>query len=302
MIGYGAIKVIPAQFSPPRLHHLLAPLGHTSPMGMLWKFMGLSSAYTIFTGMVELVGGMILFIPSLTTLGALVSLAVFSNVFMLNLSYDVPVKLYSFHLLLMGIFLLVPDIKRLVDFLVLNRQVEPVKQPSLFRISWINRGVIGLQIAFGVFITVSSLQSTYQGVKEHGFLAPKPPLHGIWSVDEFVVGEEIKQPLLSDKDRWQNVVFDFSDAMIVQKMTGSFDWYSLQLDMEKGLLTLGKYKDDQWKAVFSIDQKQQGQGEMILKGELDGKEMRMLLHRIDENEFPLLNRGFRWINEYPHNR
>src|SRR6266704_954582 len=43
------------------------------------------------------------------------------NVVMINLSYDVPVKLYASHLLLACVFLLATDSPRLVNLLVLNR-------------------------------------------------------------------------------------------------------------------------------------------------------------------------------------
>ncbi len=94
MIGYGLIKVIPLQFSEIKLHQLLMPYGDSSPMGILWKFMAASKAYTIFTGVAEVVAGIFLLFPSLATIGAMLSIGVLSNVFMLNLSYDVPVKLF----------------------------------------------------------------------------------------------------------------------------------------------------------------------------------------------------------------
>ena len=49
--------------------------------------------------------------------GALVCLVDMIQVFMLNMTYDVPVKLFSFHLILLALFLLVPDLRRLGEFL-----------------------------------------------------------------------------------------------------------------------------------------------------------------------------------------
>lgn len=42
------------------------------------------------------------------------TVAVMANVFMLNLCYDVPVKLFSFQLLLLAIVVAAPDVPRLV--------------------------------------------------------------------------------------------------------------------------------------------------------------------------------------------
>ena len=95
LIVYGAGKVIPSQFPPLALHRLVQPFGDASPMGLLWSFMGASTPYTIFSGVAEMLGGLLLFFPRTTTLGALVSIGVMSHVVALNFCYDVPVKLFS---------------------------------------------------------------------------------------------------------------------------------------------------------------------------------------------------------------
>src|SRR5258708_5283475 len=69
----------------------------------------------------ETLGGVLIFWRRTTTLGALISIAVMSNVVMLNFCYDVPVKLYSAHILLMEGFLVLPDARRLLDVLLFNR-------------------------------------------------------------------------------------------------------------------------------------------------------------------------------------
>src|SRR5689334_14063011 len=104
MIGYGTAKVFPSQFPMPSFDRLMQPYGDSSPMGLLWTFMGASVAYNVFTGLGELVGGLLLVFRRTTLLGALVCIGVMANVVMLNFSYDVPVKLYSTHLLLMAVF------------------------------------------------------------------------------------------------------------------------------------------------------------------------------------------------------
>ncbi len=104
MIPYGATKIFPWQFPAPTLSKLVQRYGDSSPMGLLWTFMGASRSYSFFGGATELLAGMLLVVPRLATLGALVCIGVMSNVLMLNLGYDVPVKLGSIHLLLMAGF------------------------------------------------------------------------------------------------------------------------------------------------------------------------------------------------------
>jgi hypothetical protein len=45
------------------------------------------------------------------------------------MTYDVPVKQFAFHLVLMSVFLIAPDAQRLVRFLVLNQSVAPYSPP-----------------------------------------------------------------------------------------------------------------------------------------------------------------------------
>src|ERR1039458_10512050 len=59
------------------------------------------------------------------TLAILLTFGVMSNVLMLNFCYDVPRKIYSTHLVLMALFLLLPDVRRLIDFFIRNRRTEP---------------------------------------------------------------------------------------------------------------------------------------------------------------------------------
>ena len=51
---------------------------------------------------------MLLFIPR-PAAGRAGRLAATMQIFTLNMTYDVPVKLFSFHLILMSLFLLAPD-------------------------------------------------------------------------------------------------------------------------------------------------------------------------------------------------
>lgn len=44
MVAYGMFKISPSQFPAPGLSRLVQPYGDSSPMGLLWTFMGVSMA------------------------------------------------------------------------------------------------------------------------------------------------------------------------------------------------------------------------------------------------------------------
>jgi len=106
MILYGTVKVVPTQFGTLQPSTLVTRVGELTPMSLLWSFMAASPAYTAFSGVVELMGGLLLVFRRTTLLGALVSAGALAQVVMLNYCYDVPVKLFSSHLLTMALFLI----------------------------------------------------------------------------------------------------------------------------------------------------------------------------------------------------
>ncbi|MDL2345577.1 hypothetical protein QOL99_15680 [Deinococcus sp. MIMF12] len=95
---------------------LLTTYGESSPMGLLWRFMAASPGYQYVAGVAELLPALLLLHRRTVTLGALVAAVTMTNVLALNLLYDVPVKLFSAHLLLAALVLLALDGQRLWAF------------------------------------------------------------------------------------------------------------------------------------------------------------------------------------------
>lgn len=110
--------------------------GSSSPMNVLWAFMGSSRAYTIFAGLGEVVGGVLIVFRRTALLGALVIFGVMLNVMMLNYCYDVPVKLYSTHLVVMSLMVLMPDAGRLLNLFVFNRPTPQRNLAGLWQGRW----------------------------------------------------------------------------------------------------------------------------------------------------------------------
>jgi len=300
MISYGGSKVIKSQFPSPPIGRLLQPFGDASPMGLLWTFMGASTAYTVFAGASEMIGGLLLTVRRTALLGALVTIGVMGNVVMLNFSYDVPVKLYSAHLLAMAVFLIAPELRRLVNFFVLNRNAEPAPIQPLFQRSWLHRGALVIRTVFVIGCVVLALYQAFSSRNKYGDGAPKSPLRGIWSVEELETDGRARPPVLTDETRWRRVVFDYPGNLSIQLMNDSRLRYNLNLDVAKGAMVLIKRDDPN--AKFSFAFQQPAPNVMTLQGVLEGHKIRARLHRQEAQSFRLTSRGFHWINEYPFNR
>jgi uncharacterized membrane protein YphA (DoxX/SURF4 family) len=300
MVSYGFAKVIPVQMPYPSLTRLVEPYGNFSPMGALWYFIGASPAYETLVGCAELAGGVLLFIPRTATLGALICLADTIQIFALNMTYDVPVKLFSFHLIALAAILLAPDAERLLNVLVLNRTAYPSPQPPLGRSARQVRIGVAAQILFGLYVVVVNLYGARQAWTQYGGGAPKSPLYGIWNVDQMTIDGQIRSPLVTDFDRWRRVVFDRPTMVAFQRMNDSFVIFGVRVDTNANGLALSKGNDSAWTAPFSF-QRPAG-NRLILDGRMDGRDVRLEMTLVDRNTFLLVNRGFHWIQEYPFNR
>lgn len=301
LLVYGAFKVIPAQFPPNWQWRYLETFGDSSPMGLLWTFMSASTSYTIFAGAIEMLGGILLFVPRLVTLGALISIAAMTNVFILNMSYDVPVKFFSFHLLLLGIFLILPELRRLARFFVLNRPTEPAAPELHFRGRWLNRGFLLGQIALGLFFAGYNLHAANLGLKSFatGNFAAKPPLRGTWGVDEFTLDGQVRPPLLTDSVRWQKAIIETAGGLMAQSMDGKLLRMPGKMDSDKKTFDLTRRDDAHWKANLSYAFP--STGIMIMDGQINGQRAHITFHQLD-GKYLLNTRGFHWVNMAPFNR
>lgn len=300
MISYGMVKAIPLQMPAPQLTRLLEPFGNFSPMGVLWYSVGASPPYESFAGSAELLAGVLLFLPHTATLGALVCLADAIQIFTLNMTYDVPVKLLSFHLILFSLFLLAPEVPRLLNVLLLNRPAAPSPQPPLLRSRRHNRIATLCQAVFGAYLVGVNLYSAIQGWYSHGGGAPKSPLYGIWNVTAMSIDGQLRSPLIGDYDRWRRVVFQTPTTMSFQRMDDTLVPYTTAIDLNARSLSLTKASDKSWKALWTFARSATEQ--LSLDGDMDGHHIHMQLQLFDHRKFLLLSRGFHWTQDYPFNR
>jgi uncharacterized membrane protein YphA (DoxX/SURF4 family) len=300
LLVYGFAKVIPLQMPFPPLGKLVEPFGDFSPMGVLWWSIGSSRAYEIFAGSAETLAGILLIVPRAATFGALVALADMFQVFMLNMTYDVPVKLFSFHLILFSLFLLAPELPRIISFFFSNRPTGPSSQPALFRSLRANRIALILQLAFGAYLVGMNIYGGVQAWHTYGAARPKPSLYGIWNVEQMSIDGQERSALLNDYDRWRRVIFDYPTFFQFQRIDNTAGGYGLNVSEQTKTLTLSKGTDKNWKAVFSFARPAPDQ--LTLDGTLDGHKIHMQLKLFDINKYTLVNRGFHWINEYPFQR
>ena len=297
LFEYGMTKVIPTQFPAPPLTTLVTPVGSLTLSALLWTSVGASQPYQIFTGCIEVLAAVLLLIPRTTMLGAMVGLAAATQVFVLNMTYDIGLKLISFHLMILALVLLARDLPRLADLFLRHRPVTIAAEPRLSRTRRGHLLSVAAPLVFGIYLLGMYAYINWSFWQVAGGGRPKSALYGIWDVEQLAIDGQLRPPHLNDYDRrWRRVIFDEDGSLVIQRTDDSLARYGAAIDSGRNGLVLTKGDGRNWTATFTFNRA--AQDGLLIDGEMDGYRIAAQLRRVDFDAFPLLNSTFRWIR--PH--
>ena len=300
---YGILKLFALQMYFPSLHQLATPLGDLLPMRFSWLFIGYSTTYQVFSGAMEVLAGLLLLYRRTATIGIMLATAVFANVMMLNLSYDIPVKIFSMHLVLVCLFLLANESERLFYFFVLNK---PAPVSTLYNFGynkkWMRISRIVLKIVFIIIAVGMQFYGDvnyYQSV--HNPPAKEPIANGVYEVTEFSLNKKNIPLSLSDSLRWQDVIFEdntgsvkTTDSAFRQRYRRGYFVYTA----DKGMLHLKKFESDSL-GFLNLHYQMPDANTVKLWGKLRNDSLYVELKKTNRH-FQLAERQFHWLSE--HNR
>ncbi len=302
ILYYGVAKVLHLQMPFPGGDRLLQSYGDSSPMGLVWTFMGYSPAYSLFTGLGEVVGGALLFFRRTTLAGALLLVAVMINVVTINFCFDVPVKIYSTQLLLSAVFLTLPAWPRLAAVLFSNREVTPAPEWRRPLARGVLRAALVVKVLLVGWLLYSRSVPQWRMAREREVSAAQVELAGLYEVRGFS-RDGVEQPLLvTDAGQWRHLSVNPFNIMIVRRMDRSAVYFRLHHPAgSPGVVELTSTQSKQAKPQ-KFTYTRPDADTLVLDGTLDGAMVSVRLRRINERDFLLVKRGFHWVNEYPFNR
>ena len=291
MLQYGFYKVYPVQMQPPSMAVLNEPVGQMSPMTLLWTMLGFSPWYERVCGAAEAIGGVLILIRPTALAGAIVSAFVMTNVVLYNLFFDVPVKLYAIHVLLMATFVMLPDIKPLWDFFFRNRAAKlagewvPTASTTQMR-----QAMRWIEIAFLLLVLLSYVKYDGDRYSAYKDSVRSAPIIGLWALDA-----DSPKPMTIGGVPWFEISIDNLTRGMARSTDGqlwrmylAYDEKNHTLGMVSrggnGTVKYGWQVPDADHMVFSTG----GKSALTIK-----------FHRVPTlATYPLLTRGFHMVNEW----
>ncbi len=298
LLEYGFSKFIGGQFPAPDLNRLMQPYGKSSPMGLAWTFLGFSKAFGWFMGISECAGALLMLFRRTTLFGACIATTVVTNIVMINFCYDVPVKIFSGHLLLMCLFVLTTEGSRFLNVFILNKPAQPLDLSPVFqtRKMKITHRVVKIIVVLA-FVGLPLFSNIQEAMAYNDDI--KPPLYGIYQVKTFTRNNGVIPPLATDSTRWNKLIIQWEGSASIQAMTEKSKYYAFNPDTVHKTVTMFTYKDTTVK--YHLNYKRED-STLYLYGKFENDSVYIQMQRFDETKYLLTNRGFHWINEFPFNR
>ncbi len=293
LLIYGLSKVFPLQFGNGiHAYTLSKTYGESSPMNLLWTFMGYSRPYTIFAGLSEVIAGLFLLFRKTTLLGALIAFGVILNVFLLNLFYDVPVKLFSGHLLMFSIFIIGYNYKTLLNFFIFNKGTTTIVFPGFNFNEYETKALLILKKIFvGIILLV--ILGSFFGLsnfikKPHKVQTDAEGMHRVLSFEK-----NGKHLYRSADEKWRQIIIYEDDGWLIENEKGKRNFEEISIDTitkiindtSDGLLRYSTIND-----TFNF------------QGQWQGDSLHIKTLRTNIIDLPLNKRKFNFINEIPFNR
>ena len=216
LASYAIAKILPQQFPPITTIVLEQRVGDLSPMALLWTFMEFSRPYAFFGGLMELAVVLLLCVRRTATLGALICLAVMTNVAFMNYAYGVQVKLYATMVVVSAAVLILYDAPRLFAFFVRNETAPAAALSSVWQdrtptpVRWLIKvTLVGSVIVSSVVAFWGSLDRSRDQTSE-----------GAWIVTSF----SSERPA-ADSTRWTQINvrrIDHGSAIAIRRSANRF--------------------------------------------------------------------------------
>ncbi len=232
IMQYGAAKVVDMQFSS-SINGLDTKVIDLGPMGLAWAFFGFSFKYEFFIGCFQIIAAILLLYRRTATLGAVLMVTIMANIVFVNFSFDVCVKFFSCTYLVMALYLLVDDARRLSDFFIFNRVAQARTYPELFAKNLFKKIFTILGILAFLGIIVYPVYDTYRSKVKYK-IGQHTVVYGLWTVDSVHASSApLNEKLNADSSGWKRIIFGDYDNVVVKSWKNTRGSFNYAVDTAK---------------------------------------------------------------------
>lgn len=270
LLKYGFDKLLLRQFYTPESNTLFSTVGSLSKDILFWTSMGTSKAYNIFMGIIEIIPGLLLLHTKTRVFGAFIAFGVLLNVFMINVGFDISVKLLSLYLLIAATFLLMPVLNHFLDLFIRQRKISVLKPPHLL---FSNNRLKKTIKAMAITLILLDVISPYLAEEYSKELKMKmySGSYEIKTKGAVFLNHSIKR-----------IHIHSNGYFILEDFNSQFQDYKFTL-MGKSIYLLKE------KITIELNRK-----ENTMSWEEDSKSKYLKFNKIDSNSIPLLKDDFHW--------
>jgi hypothetical protein len=211
VIAYGFLKLFAIQAPYPSLSSLNTPYGDFSTWKIFSLSLGIVPSYQAFLGAVELFAGILLLFRRTSVIGATIIIFFTGNVFMSNLAYEGGEVVYSFYLVTLALFLIVYDLQRIINLIILHIPVAPARPALIWKKEFKTVRLVLKTVVVLVFVVIYGFSAHHSAVKGGYHFTEHPGIKGIrglYTVTSFKLNGQLRPYSLTDSLRWQDVVFE----------------------------------------------------------------------------------------------
>jgi len=297
LIVYGIAKVFMLQFGEMDLDRLETSIGNNNGMSYLWAFMSYSKFYTMTTGWIEVIGGVFLLFRRTTFIGSFILLIAMLNVVLIDIGYDVRVKMFAIHLLFMTILLISHEFQRIWNFFVSNKPVTSSSEPPLFTSNKSKKIGYALKSVLLLYFVISCSINYTERIKsqtENRY----PTLSAYHEVETHIINGDTLHT--SNTAKWKNISINGSsyrpESLKIIGEDKKRNYYSFEADTTNNSIKFYSYKDPK-KEAYRFVYKKIDENTFVFKGSYQNDSIWIQTKAKTLKDYRLTKNGIRWITD-----
>lgn len=244
-IKYGFDKVFKRQFYLPEPNILYSHFGSLTKDTLFWSTMGTSHIYSVVTGIIEVIAGLLILFNRTRVAGFFLALIIAANILLINIGFDISVKLFTLFLLMVVFFNLYPFLKTTYAFFIQHKTVQ-LSTPYTIPINkWVHTclcaNIIGLILV--PYISAGNLNDDK---------AARPFLHGAYQVEHFAINNDS----LSKCDfPYKRFFIHRNSYIIFQKEDDTMVDYFFEINEGAKQMEIRDYENNKISVTYNYDEK-----------------------------------------------